>query len=195
MDNLHDIDWKTLPEPEDDGQADHLTGQTVPSLPLPSTRGGFVDLSANPGLTVVYAYPMTGRPDQQLPAGWDMIPGARGCTPQACAFRDHTADLEKCGVDHLFGLSTQDSKYQKEAAERLHLPYALLSDAAFQLTDALDLPTMRVADLRLLKRMTLIVKDGRIENVFYPMFPPDTAPAQVEAWLRKNTPGGEALRA
>lgn len=184
MTNLHEVDWNALPAPEDDGAAAHLTGATLPNISLPATDEQMVSLAALTGLSVVYAYPMTGRPDQPLPDGWNLIPGARGCTPQACAFRDHAIELEKLGVDHLFGLSTQDTGYQREAADRLHLPYALLSDADFHLTDALRLPTMTVVGRRLLKRLTLILRHGVIVKVFYPVFPPDDAPAQVVAWLR-----------
>lgn len=193
MTDLNDVDWNALPAPEDDGGAKHLPGLTLPRLSLPATDGRLLDLSLKAGLTVVYAYPMTGRPDRPLPDGWDMIPGARGCTPQACAFRDHADELMRLGVDHLFGLSTQDTEYQKEAAARLHLPYALLSDADFLLTDILDLPTLSVAGMRLLKRMTLVLRNGKIAKVFYPVFPPDEAPAQVEGWLRGNRRGGRGL--
>ena len=182
--NLNDVDWSALPAPEDDGGANHLPGLTLPRLSLPATDGGMVSLAALTGLSVVYAYPMTGRPDRPLPDGWDMVPGARGCTPQACAFRDHAADLRALGADHLFGLSTQATDYQREAAERLHLPFALLSDTDLRLTEALNLPTMTVAGMRLLKRITLVLRDALIVKVFYPVFPPDEAPAQVEAWLR-----------
>jgi peroxiredoxin len=135
------------------------------------------------GRTVVYAYPRTGRPGQPLPTGWDAIPGARGCTPQSCAFRDHFADLTAHGVAHLFGLSTQDTDYQREAAERLHLPFRLLSDAAFRLTDALRLPTFTVDGMRLIRRLTLVIDDGVIATVLYPVFPPDRSAAAVLDWL------------
>jgi len=186
MTNLHKVNWSALPAPEDDGAAAHLAGATLPDTSLPATDGRMVSLAALTGLSVVYAYPMTGRPDRPLPDGWDMVPGARGCTPQACAFRDHAADLLALGADHLFGLSTQATDYQREAAERLHLPFALLSDADFRLTEALNLPTITVAGMRLLKRMTLVLRDALIVKVFYPVFPPDEAPAQIEAWLRES---------
>eukprot|EP00752_Nemacystus_decipiens_P000273 g273.t1 len=173
MSNLTAVDWNSLPAPEDDGAADHLPGRAVPSLTLAASDGGAVDLAALAGRTVVYAYPMTGRPDAPLPDGWDMIPGARGCTPQSCAFRDHFAELRALGVAHLFGLSTQDSAYQAEAAARLHLPFPLLSDADFAFASALRLPWFETAGMRLLKRLTLILRDGRIETVLYPVFPPD----------------------
>jgi peroxiredoxin len=177
------VDWSQLPAPADDGGAAHLTGTTLPALALPATDGRMVDLAALAGLTVVYAYPLTGRPDQPLPQGWDAIPGARGCTPEACAFRDHAADLARLGVDHLFGLSTQSTAYQQEAAARLHLPFALLSDAELRLAHALRLPTLKVDGRALLKRLTLVLRDGVVVRTFYPVFPPDAAPGQVMDWL------------
>jgi len=183
MTNLNEVDWSTLPTPEDDGAADHLTGARLPSVPLPATDGRMVDLAALAGTTVVYAYPRTGRPDQALPEGWDAIPGARGCTPQSCAFRDHLAELRAKGVDHLFGLSTQDTDYQREAAARLHLPFPLLSDTTLDFVRALRLPTMEVAGMTLTKRLTLVVDSGTVVKVFYPVFPPDRAPEAVLAWL------------
>jgi len=177
------VDWSQLPVPAADGAADHLAGSVLPSVGLPATDGRTVDLAALAGLSVVYAYPMTGRPDQPLPDGWDAIPGARGCTPQACAFRDHAAELVRLGVDHLFGLSTQSTGYQQEAAARLQLPFALLSDAELRLADALGLPTLRVEGRALLKRLTLVIRDGVILRCFYPVFPPDAAPGQVIDWL------------
>jgi peroxiredoxin len=167
-----------LPSPVDDGAAAHLPGLRLPDgLLLPSTGGDQVDLaerSAN-RRTVVFAYPRTGRPDEApLVPDWDLIPGARGCTPEACAFRDLAGVFDALGVD-LFGLSTQDSTYQREAADRLHLPYPLLSDADLRLTSALGLPTFDVAGTTLLKRLTLILSAGRVEHVLYPVFPPDRA--------------------
>src|SRR3954464_5872395 len=146
-------DWSTIPAPPDDGAADHLSGLKVPSIPLPATDGTTVDLSSLAGLVVVYAYPRTGLPGVENPPGWDLIPGARGCTPQSCGFRDHFAELKALGVDHLFGLSTQDTACQREAAGRLHLPFPLLSDAGFELTRAARLPTFEIAGLTLLKRL------------------------------------------
>lgn len=180
-------DWTRIPAPEDDGGADHLEGLTLPPVSLPATDGTAVDLSRLSGRTVVYAFPRTGRPDVDNPDGWDMIPGARGCTPQSCAFRDHFAELRALGVGHLFGLSAQDTAYQREAAERLHLPFPLLSDAEGRLAAALRLPTLVVSGIRLLKRVTLIIEDGRIVRVFYPVFPPDRSAADVAAWL-SSTP-------
>jgi peroxiredoxin len=179
-------DWSTIPAPRDDGATRHLSGARLPSVPLPATDGSTVDLSALPGRTVVYAYPRTGRPDVPSPDGWDMIPGARGCTVQSCAFRDHFAQLTDLGVDHLFGLSTQDTAYQREAVERLHLPFAILSDEQLALTRAMTLPTFEVDGTTLLKRFTLIVEHGTIRHVFYPVFPPDRNAADVIDWLRAD---------
>jgi peroxiredoxin len=175
-----------LPAPQDDGAARHLAGMRLPSLALGATDGGKVDLGALAGRTVVYIYPRTGRPGVALPEGWDDIPGARGCTPQSCAFRDHFAELKALGVAHLFGLSTQDTDYQREVVERLHLPFAILSDAGLQLTPALGLPTFIATGMTLLKRMVLVIDDGVITKAFYPVFPPDQSAAAVAAWLRTS---------
>ncbi|MFL5379992.1 MAG: peroxiredoxin [Myxococcales bacterium] len=176
-------DWSAIPAPQDDGAARHLPGMTMPAVGLPATDGRTVDLSKLPGRTVVYAYPRTGKPGVPNPTGWDMIPGARGCSPQSCAFRDHFAELQRLGVAHLFGLSTQDTAYQAEAAARLHLPFPLLSDAGLALTRALRLPTFEVDGMTLLKRLTLVIDGGRIAHVFYPVFPPDQNAAAVVEWL------------
>jgi peroxiredoxin len=156
----------------------------MPRVKLPSTAGRPVDMAAlGPGRTVVYCYPRTGRPGEALPEGWDAIPGARGCTPQACAFRDHAAELAELGA-RLFGLSTQDTAYQREMAKRLHLPFEVLSDADLSFATALDLPTFEIGGMRLIKRLTLIVKNNMIEHVFYPVFPPDRSTDDVVSWLR-----------
>ncbi|MFL5440247.1 MAG: peroxiredoxin [Myxococcales bacterium] len=176
-------DWSAIPAPQDDGAARHLQGMSMPDVGLPATDGRTVDLSKLPGRTVVYAYPRTGKPGVPNPTGWDMIPGARGCSPQSCAFRDHFAELQRLGVTHLFGLSTQDTAYQAEAATRLHLPFPLLSDAGLALTRALRLPTFEVDGMTLLKRLTLVIDAGRIAHVFYPVFPPDQNAAAVVKWL------------
>jgi peroxiredoxin len=177
-------DWSTLPVPEDDGAARHLSGLRMPSTTLAATDGSSVDLSSLAGRAVVYAYPRTGRPGEPNPDGWEAIPGARGCTPQTCAFRDHFAELQALGVRRLFGLSTQSTEYQREAAERLHLPFPLLSDESLALTRALRLPTFTIHGMTLLKRLTLILRDGAIEHVFYPVFPPDRNAGDVIAWLQ-----------
>jgi peroxiredoxin len=175
-----------LPAPADDGAASHLTGLRLPSLQLAATDGSNIDLSALKGRTVVYIYPRTGRPGVEPPDGWDAIPGARGCTPQSCSFRDHFAELRALGVVHLFGLSVQDTDYQREAGERLHLPFSLLSDARLALASDLQLPTFRIGDMTLLKRMVLIIEDGKIAKYFYPVFPPDKSADEVVAWLREH---------
>src|SRR5258708_24583757 len=153
-----------LPAPQDDGAARHLTGTKLPDIALPATDGAPVNLAALEGRTVVYIYPRTGRPGQALPTGWDGIPGARGCTPQSCSFRDHFAELKRLGVAQLFGLSTQDLDYQREAAERLHLPFAILSDADLRLTHALKLPTFEGDGMTLFKRIAWAICDGVISH-------------------------------
>ena len=174
-----------LPPPVDDGAAAHLTGMLLPDLVLPATDGTAVDLAAVPDRWVFYIYPMTGRPGVPLPDGWDAIPGARGCTPQACSFRDHYAELESLGAG-VFGLSAQTPEYQREARDRLHLPYQLLSDSALQLKRLLRLPTFTAGGMELYKRLTLIVEDGCIVKTFYPVFPPDQNVDEVIAWLRSS---------
>lgn len=179
-------DWSAIPAPLDDGTTRHLVGARMTSVPLRATDGETVDLSAIPGRVVVYAYPRMGRPGVENPEGWDMIPGARGCTPQSCSFRDHFAELKALGVDRLFGLSTQDSDYQREAAERLHLPFAILSDEQSTLTRAMRLPTFNADGMTLLKRFTLVIDDGTVRHVFYPVFPPDRSASDVVAWLSRQ---------
>jgi peroxiredoxin len=174
-----------LPIPRDDGACDHLPGMRLPSLALPATDGTMVDLSTLSGRSVVYVYPRTGRPDQPLPSGWDEIPGAHGCTPQSRAYRDRAAELAALGA-RVFGLSAQDTAYQQEAVERLHLPFPLLSDERLELTRALSLPTFAVDGMTLIKRLTLVIDDGAIETVFYPVFPPDADAANVATWLREH---------
>jgi peroxiredoxin len=183
---LHDptVLPEDLPMPRDDGAARHLTGAKLPALVLAATDGAQVDLSALAGRTVVYVYPRTGRPGHASPTGWDGIPGARGCTPQSCGFRDHFAELKRLGVAHLFGLSTQDTDYQREAVERLHLPFAILSDADLKLTRVLDLPTFAVDGLTLIRRMAWVIDDGVITHVFYPVFPPDKNAEEVVSWIQ-----------
>jgi peroxiredoxin len=175
-----------LPVPLDDGACEHLTGIRLPPLELPSTAGRVVNLQKlKAPRTVIYCYPRTGVPGKALPDGWDMIPGARGCTPQACGFCEHFSELRDFGAE-VFGLSTQTSEYQREMAERLHLPFEVLSDAEFRFCDTLRLPTFNVDGMRLVKRLTLIVRNAVIENVFYPVFPPDQSAEQVASWLGKN---------
>ena len=185
--NLLDVDWSKIPAPTDDGAAAHLAGIAIPPLNLLATDDTSVDLSALPGRTVVFAYPRTGEPGKiSLVDDWDMIPGARGCTPQTCSFRDLFSELKAAGAKHVFGLSTQDNIYQTEMASRLHLPFPVLSDEKLALCHALNLPTMDVAGLTLIKRLALVVDDGRITHVFYPVFPPDRNAGDVLAWLQEN---------
>jgi peroxiredoxin len=175
-----------IPVPQDDGAARHLAGMKLPDLALPATSGPAVNLSKLKDRTVLYIYPRTGVPGVDAPPGWDDIPGARGCTPQSCGFRDHFAELKALGIAFVHGLSTQDTAYQREAAERLHLPFAILSDANLKFTKALNLPTFSAAGMTLLKRMALVIDDGAIVKAFYPVFPPNKNAAEVIAWLRSR---------
>jgi peroxiredoxin len=185
--NLFEVDWSKIPAPSDDGAAAHLVGMTIPPISLIATDDTSVTLSALRGRTVVFAYPRTGEPGKiALVDAWDMIPGARGCTPHTCAFRDLFAELKAAGAKHVFGLSTQDNAYQAEMASRLHLPFPVLSDEKLALTRALNLPTMQVAGLTMIRRLALIVDNARISHVFYPVFPPDRNAADVLAWLQEN---------
>lgn len=181
-----------LPVPEDDGACDHLTGMALPHLALPATVGDDVDLAATGSpRSVVYAYPRTGVPGEPLPEGWDMIPGARGCTPQSCGFRDHHRELEDLGAE-VYGLSTQTTAFQREMAERLHLPFPVLSDHEMRLTGALGLPTFEAAGMTLIKRLTLVLRAGAIEQVFYPVYPPDRNAKDVVDWLAGHPLPGKA---
>jgi peroxiredoxin len=174
-----------LPVPEDDGAAAHLPGTRMPDLQLRATGGATVRLDAlGAGRTVIYIYPLTGRPGTDLPDGWDAIPGARGCTPEACAFRDHYQDLRAAGAAEVFGLSSQDTDYQREAVDRLHLPFRMLSDPAHDLARALGLPTFEAGGRTLYKRLTLVIRDGVVEHAFYPVFPPNEHAQRVLTWLR-----------
>jgi peroxiredoxin len=185
--NLLEVDWSKIPAPTDDGGAAHLAGMTIPAVNLRATDDTVVTLSSLKGRTVVFAYPRTGVPGQvSLVDDWDMIPGARGCTPQTCSFRDLFAELKAAGAAHVFGLSTQSNEYQTEMASRLHLPFPVLSDEKLELTRALNLPTMEVAGLTLMKRLALIIDDARIRHVFYPVFPPDRNAGDVLEWLKDN---------
>ncbi|WP_028135955.1 peroxiredoxin [Bradyrhizobium japonicum] len=185
--NLLEVDWSRIPAPVDDGAAAHLTGMVVPPIGLLATNDTSVSLSALRGRTVVFAYPRTGEPGKiALVDDWDMIPGARGCTPQTCAFRDLFAELKAAGAAHVFGLSTQSNAYQTEMASRLHLPFPVLSDEKLALTRALRLPTMEVAGLTLIKRLALVIDDASITHVFYPVFPPDRNAGDVLDWLKAN---------
>ncbi|GAS89216.1 MerR family transcriptional regulator [Mycolicibacterium brisbanense] len=186
------VDFTTLPDdlpvPSDDGRAAHLPGQPMPSLTVQTSDGGRVDLSALPhGRTIIYLYPLTGRPGVDIPEGWDSIPGARGCSTEACSFRDHHDELRAAGAVGIYGMSSQSPEYQAEVVERLHLPFHMLSDPEFSLADTLSLPTFAASGHpRLYSRLTLVVTDGVIEHVFYPIFPPNTHGQQVLDWLRQN---------
>jgi peroxiredoxin len=183
-DDIHILP-EDLPVPEDDGAADHLLNAVVPAIALKAATGETIRLDEPGKRTVLFCYPRTGRPDEELPPGWNAIPGARGCTPEACGFRDHHAELAQAGAA-VFGLSTQSPSYQRELVERLGLRFAVLSDERLALTEALGLPAFEAAGQTLLRRLTLIVSDGRIEHVFYPVFPPDRHASEVLAWLRAN---------
>jgi peroxiredoxin len=176
-----------LPAPVDDGAAKHLPGMATPSIELPATDGASVNLAdLGPGRSVIYVYPLTGRPGVDLPPGWDQIPGARGCTPQACDFRDHYQQLRDAGATAVYGLSSQDVDYQREAVERLHLPFAMLADPQHRAADALRLPTFKADEHVLYKRLTLIINTRTIEHVFYPVFPPNTHATTVLEWLQET---------
>lgn len=186
-DDFHTLPGE-LPVPVDDGAAEHLLGAEVPSLALPSTLGGEANLAeAGSGLVVVYVYPRTGTPGEPLPAGWNEIPGARGCTPQSCAFRDHVRELSEHGAA-VIGLSAQSPREQLEFARREHIPYPLLSDSALELADALGLPTLEAAGMLLYRRLTFIARRRRIVKVFYPVFPPQRNALDVLAWLSEAAP-------
>lgn len=176
-----------LPVPEDDGACNHLAGKALPSIALPSTSGQLVNLANQPGWVVLYCYPMTGRPGVPVPEGWAAIPGAAGCTPQSCAFRDSHDEIKSSGA-RVYGMSAQSPEEQSEAASRLHLPYELLSDQDFAFTDVIGLPTFHARDRRLIKRVTLIMHDGEIVKYFYPVFPPDQNARQVLDWLKHIKP-------
>jgi peroxiredoxin len=177
-----------IPAPTDDGACDHLKqpGTSFPSISLPSTSGDRIDISTLPGLTVLFAYPRTAAPNETVPADWNEIPGARGCTPQACSFRDLERKLKSGGVSQVFGVSTQDTAYQRELKERTHLPYELLSDEKLELVEKLGLPTMEYKGVKLIKRMCLAVEDGKIVKVWYPVFPPDRSAGEVVEWLESR---------
>jgi peroxiredoxin len=185
--NLMGVDWSKIPAPVDDGAAGHLVGMKIPPVTLPATDGTSVTLASLPGRVVLFAYPRTGEPGKiSLVDDWDMIPGARGCTPQTCAFRDLFKDLREAGARHVFGISTQDTAYQREMVERLHVPFQVLSDSALAMTRALKLPSMDVAGLTLIKRLALVIDDAAIAHVFYPVFPPDRNAGDVLTWLQEN---------
>ncbi|OYY12489.1 MAG: peroxiredoxin [Polynucleobacter sp. 24-46-87] len=184
MTNLNQLP-SDLPIPQDDGAAKHLVGMCLPTISLNTTTGKRFNLGELKGRLVIYCYPMTGQPNVALPDGWDQMPGARGCTPQSCSFRDHYQELRSLGAD-VVGLSVQHTEYQQEMADRLHLPFAVLSDVDYQFQQALQLPTFVAAGMTLLKRITLVANDGVIEAVHYPIFPSDSDPAWVIDYLKNN---------
>jgi peroxiredoxin len=172
-----------LPVPVDDGACAHLPGTRIPTVPLVATSGDTVNLGELPGIVVVYFYPMTGRPDSPPLVGWNEIPGARGCTPQSCAFRDHHSEFKRLDTK-VFGVSAQPLREQREAKIRLALPFELLNDSGFALTEAMRLPTFEYEKSRLIRRLTIVAINGIIRKVFYPVFPPNRNADDVVAWLR-----------
>jgi peroxiredoxin len=176
-----------LPVPEDDGAANHLPRMEIPDMSLLATNGTTVDLQELPPQTVIFVYPLTGRPDKDvIPEGWEDVPGARGCTPESRGFRRHYDELRGNGIGEVFGLSTQSTEYQREARDRLHLPFEMLSDAERELANELDLPMFIIEENEYLKRLTLMISDGHIEYVFYPIFPPDEHASEVLEWIKNN---------
>lgn len=186
MQDLLSVDWSEIPFPMDDGGAAHLLGSQLPSLVLQASEGNAVDLSSLEGITVIFVYPRTRDPSTPPSKEWERTPGAKGCTPQACAFRNAHADLLRNGAERIFGLSAQTTLEQREAATRLHLPYALLSDHHLLLATALKLPTFNFEGKTLLRRLTMVIRDGIVVSVIYPVFPPDKNAEQVLLWLQRN---------
>lgn len=184
MTNLNQLPTD-LPIPQDDGSTNHLKGLKLPNFSLNATNGKAINLADIKGKLVVYCYPMTGQPNVALPEGWDQIPGARGCTPQSCSFRDHYQELQELGAEVL-ALSVQSTEYQKEMVDRLHLPFQVVSDVNYQFQKALNLPTFVAAGMKLLKRVTLIANNGVIEAVHYPIFPSDSDPSWVIDYLKSH---------
>ncbi|GAB7364707.1 hypothetical protein MBLNU230_g5507t1 [Neophaeotheca triangularis] len=182
-----------LPVPVDDGACDHLTGLKLPSLTLKSTSDDSINLSTLPGLTILFCYPRTGGPNETVPETWNSIPGARGCTPQACSFRDNFQDFKSLGVSRVFGVSTQDTAYQREIKDRVHLPYDLLSDEGLEFVEALGLPTFEWEGRKLSKRLSMVVEEGIVRKVWYPVFPPSENARQVRQWLENRGTGRAGL--
>ncbi|SMR43748.1 unnamed protein product [Zymoseptoria tritici ST99CH_1A5] len=175
-----------LPKPEDDGACNHLTGSRFPSVALPATSGSTVDPSTLSGLSILFCYPRTGAPNETITDDWNAIPGARGCTPQACSFRDACDEFKSLGVSNIFGASTQDTPYQQEAKDRYHLPYDLLSDEKTEMIKALNLPTFEWKGTKLIKRLSMAIENGKIIKVFYPVFPPNESANEVLKWLKER---------
>jgi len=181
--SLTNVDWSKIPAPKGEENLGHLNNYIIKPIKLRSTSGKLVDLSHLTGLIIIYIYPMTGQPDKPLPNNWDSIPGARGCTPQSCSYRDNFNKLKRLNVDNIFGLSTQTTDYQKEMAKRLHLPYEVLSDEKLEFAKQLKLPIFEVEDMKLIKRITLILNNNKIIKYFYPVFPPDENVSSVIKFL------------
>jgi peroxiredoxin len=175
-----------LPVPKDDGGFDHIRNSTIPSISLNTTSNTEVDLSTLPGLTILFTYPRTGGPNETIPDAWNAIPGARGCSPQACSFRDALSTLRSKGVKQIYGLSTQDTAYQQEAKERLHLSYDLLSDEALEFVNSVKMPTFTWEGNELVKRSILAIEDGKVVKVWYPVFPTDASARLVDEWLNSG---------
>ena len=184
--NLTNVDWSKIPAPKGEENLSHLNNYTIKQVKLKSTDDKLVELSEIKGLTIIYIYPMTGQPDKPLPDNWDNIPGARGCTPQSCSFRDNFSQLKKLNVDNIFGLSTQNNQYQKEMVKRLSLPYQVLSDEKLEFANQLKLPIFEVEHMKLIKRITLILSNNKIIKYFYPVFPPDKNVNDVIKFLVKK---------
>ncbi|KAF7192721.1 Peroxiredoxin Q, chloroplastic [Pseudocercospora fuligena] len=183
----------SIPKPIDDGACNHLPGTKFPSLSLPSTSGSSTDIATLTGLTILFCYPRTAAPNETVPDEWNQIPGARGCTPQACSFRDLSKELLEAGVSNVFGCSVQDTEYHRELKERTRLPYELLSDEEGDLKKALKLPEMEWEGKKLIKRLSMVVEDGVILKVFYPVFPPDRSAGEVLEWLQNEYQGRKTL--
>jgi peroxiredoxin len=181
--HLSSLDWSKMPVPNGDEDLSHLLEYKIKQIVLKSTNNQLVNLSEIKGLSVIYIYPMTGQPNKPLPNDWDNIPGARGCTPQSCSFRDNFSNLKKLNIDNFFGLSTQTTEYQKEMVERLHLPFSVLSDEKLEFAKQLNLPVFEVENMKLIKRITLILNDNMIIKYFYPIFPPDKNVEEVIKFL------------
>ncbi len=184
MTNVYEIP-PNLPIPENDGSTNHLRGLRLPNISLKATDGSTVSFGNISNRLVIYCYPMTGQPNVALPDGWDQIPGARGCTPQSCSFRDHYQELQALGAEVVV-LSVQTTEYQKEMVDRLQVPFPVVSDSDYQFQKALNMPTFMAAGMTLLKRVTLIANHGVIEAVHYPIFPSDSDPGWVIDYLKRS---------
>ncbi|VAW52529.1 Alkyl hydroperoxide reductase subunit C-like protein [hydrothermal vent metagenome] len=174
-----------LPVPVDDGACNHLEGAPFPSMLITVTPHATYDFSKEKGINIIFFYPMIGHPDSLPMTGWNEIPGARGCTPQALSYKNYFRQITKLGV-RLFGASSQALKEQNDAIDRLKLPFELINDSSFLLSNALKLPTFQFNEIKMIKRLTLVVVDGVIKKVFYPVFPPNKNVDDVIVWLKEN---------